>query len=57
MKGLEGKTIFMVEYETDTSMVREYMTDADYTNLLNDERDGKVVIVSHKNIDFVLREA
>ena len=57
MKGLEGKTIFMVEYETDTSVVREYMTDADYDNLLNDERDGKIRIMNHKNIDFVLREA
>ncbi|MBR4446219.1 MAG: hypothetical protein IKS37_10045 [Solobacterium sp.] len=56
MKGLEAKTIFMVEYETDTSVVREYMTDADYDRLLSDERDGKIRIMNHRNIDFVLRE-
>ncbi|MBR3357034.1 MAG: hypothetical protein IKG46_04315 [Solobacterium sp.] len=57
MKGLEAKTIFMVEYETDTSVVREYMTDADFDRLLTDERDGKIRIMNHRNIDFVLNEA
>jgi len=36
----DKNTIFVVEYETDTSMVREYMTDIDFSNLQNDERNG-----------------
>ena len=57
MRSFDGKTIFVVEYETDSSMVREYMTDVDYSNLLNKERDGLIKIMNHKSVSNEMQEA
>ena len=40
----------MVDYETDTSVVREYVTTIDYDRLLNDERNGTIRIMNQIRI-------
>ncbi len=57
MRSINGNTIFMVDYETDTSVVHEYMTESDYTALLKSERDGLIKIMNHRNIGSVNKKA
>ena len=53
MRSIDSKTIFMVDYETDSSVVREYMTTIDYQKLLLDERNGSIKIMNHLKIGNV----
>ncbi len=50
MRSVDSNAIFMVDYETDTSVVREYLTTIDYNKLLNDERNGTIRIMNHTRI-------
>ena len=47
---VDSNAIFMVDYETDTSVVREYVTTIDYNKLLSDERNGMIRIMNHTRI-------
>ena len=57
MRSIESNAIFMVDYETDSSVVREYMTTIDYQKLLNDERNGSIKIMNHLKIGTVNEKA
>ena len=57
MRSIDSNTIFMVDYETDSSVVREYMTTIDYQKLLNDERNGIIKIMNHLMIGNQTEEA
>ena len=50
MRSVDTTAIFMVDYETDTSVVREYVTTIDYNKLLNDERNGTIRIMNQIRI-------
>lgn len=50
MRSVDSNAIFMVDYETDTSVVREYVTTIDYNKLLSDERNGMIRIMNHTRI-------
>ncbi len=50
MRSIDSNAIFMVDYETDTSVVREYVTTIDYDRLLNDERNGTIRIMNQIRI-------
>ncbi len=47
MRSGDTTTIYMVDYETDSSMVREYMTNNEFSNLLKAERNGFIKIMNH----------
>ena len=53
MRSIDSNAIFMVDYETDSSVVREYMTTIDYQKLLLDERNGSIKIMNHLKIGNV----
>ena len=57
MRSIDSNAIFMVDYETDSSVVREYMTTIDYEKLLNDERNGNIRIMNHLRIGTVNEKA
>ena len=57
MRSIDSNTIFMVDYETDSSVVREYMTTIDYQKLLNDERNGSIKIMNLMKIGNVNEKA
>ena len=47
---IDNTAIFMVDYETDSSVVREYVTTIDYDKLLNDDRNGTIRIMNQIRI-------
>ena len=47
----------MVDYETDSSVVREYMTTIDYQKLLLSERNGSIKIMNLMKIGNVNEKA
>ena len=53
MRSIDSNAIFMVDYETDSSTVREYVTTIDYRKLLNDERNGSIRIMNQTKIGSV----
>ena len=57
MRSSDSKTIFMVDYETDSSVVREYMTTIDYQKLLSSERNGSIKIMNLMKIGNVNEKA
>lgn len=57
MRSIDSNAIFMVDYETDSSVVREYMTTIDYQKLLLDERNGSIRIMNHMKIGNVNEKA
>lgn len=50
MRSVDSTAIYMVDYETDSSMVREYMTNNEFRNLLKAERNGFIKIMNHVQI-------
>ena len=57
MRSVDSSTIFMVDYETDSSVVREYMTTIDYQKLLLNERNGNIKIMNLMKIGNVNEKA
>lgn len=57
MTNFDPTTVFMVDYETDTALVREYMSNIDYSRLLQSEKNGGVRIMNHEVISFADRKA
>lgn len=57
MRSIDSKTIFMVDYETDSSVVREYMTTIDYQKLLSSECNGSIKIMNLMKIGNVNEKA
>lgn len=44
-------TVFVM-YETDNSVICEYMSEMKYQDLKNDELNGNIKIMNHRNIGF-----
>ena len=57
MRSIDSNAIFMVDYETDSSVVREYMTTIDYQKLLSSERNGSIKIMNLMKIGNVNEKA
>lgn len=52
MRNINDLTMCIVDYETDVSEVREYMTNYEFQKLLNEERKGNIRIVNHTELGF-----
>ncbi len=52
MRNINDLTICMVDYETDVSVVREFMTNIEFQKLLDEERNGNIRIVNHTELGF-----
>lgn len=52
MRNINDLTMCMVEYETDVSVVREFMSNLEFQKLLNEERNGNIRIMSHTELGF-----
>ncbi len=46
----KNETVFVVDYAEGYSVIREYMSDQSFQNLLELEKSGSVVIMNHRNI-------
>lgn len=46
-----NNTVFVM-YETDCSVICEYMTEMEYQDLKKDELNGRIRIMNHRNICF-----
>lgn len=42
----------LVTYETECSVICEYMSEMEYQNLKRDELNGNIRIMNHRNLGF-----
>ncbi len=52
MRNINDLTMCMVDYETDVSVVREFMTNIEFQKLLTEEQNGNIRIVNHTELGF-----
>lgn len=45
-------SVMLVTYETKNSVIREYMTEIEFKHLKNDELNGRIRIMNHRNLGF-----
>ncbi|MBR4164160.1 MAG: hypothetical protein IKR11_11610 [Solobacterium sp.] len=53
MRNVDSESIFVVDYESGSSVIHEFMSSSDYLNLLENERMGYVKIMHHENLGSV----
>lgn len=52
MRNINDLAICMVDYETDVSVVREFMSKMQFQKLLSEEKAGRIRIVNHTELGF-----
>jgi hypothetical protein len=50
MRNNDLESIFVVDYESGSSVIHEFMSSSDYRNLLKNEQQGNIRIMSHTNL-------
>ncbi len=46
----EMTAIYLVDYQTDSAVVHEYMSSADFQALAENEASGRIIILNHRSL-------